>query len=206
MQLQPVALEGQHVRLEPLTLEHAPALWRVGADIEIWRWLPYVVRSEDDMRTYIRTVLQRQGAGTGLGFVTIARHIQQPVGATTYLNVDTANRHLEIGSTWITPTWQRSTINTEAKYLQLCHAFEVLGCIRVEFKTDSLNVKSRQALARIGATEEGIFRNHMVMPDGRKRHSVYFSVIDSEWPAIKTHLEGLLARGTTPPAAIASAP
>lgn len=196
MQMQPVTLEGQHVRLEPLTLEHAPALWRIGTDGELWRWLPYAVRCEDDMRAYVRTALQRQAAGTGLGFVTIARQSQQPVGATAYLNVDAANRHLEIGSTWITPPWQRSVINTEAKYLQLCHAFEALGCIRVEFKTDALNVKSRQALARIGATEEGTFRNHMVMPDGRKRHSVYFSVIDHEWPAVRTHLEGLLARGT----------
>jgi len=194
MQLESVTLEGQHVRLEPLTLEHAAALWRVGTEAEIWRWMPYVVRSEDDMRRYIQTALARQHTGTGLGFVTIARSLEQPVGATTYLNVDAANQRLEIGSTWITPVWQRSAFNTEAKYLQLCHAFEVLECIRVEFKTDALNVKSRQALARIGATEEGMFRNHMLMPNGRKRHSVYFSIIDSEWPAIKTHLEGLLAR------------
>jgi N-acetyltransferase len=205
MRMQPVTLEGQYVRLEPLTLEYAPVLWQAGKEAEIWRWLPHRVQSEDDMRTYIQTALHRQRAGTGLGFVTIAKNVQQPVGATTYLNVDAANQRLEIGATWITPAWQRSAINTEAKYLQLCHAFEALGCIRVEFKTDSFNVKSRQALARIGATEEGIFRNHMLMPDGRKRHSVYFSIIDSEWPAVKTHLAGLLARYTTPRAVVAPA-
>ena len=194
MQLQPVTLEGQPVRLEPLTLEHAEALWLVGTDAEIWRWMPYTVQSEDDMRQYIRTALARQQAGTGLGFINILKERHQPVGATTYLNAEAANRRLEIGSTWISPAWQRSVVNTEAKYLQLCHAFEVLGCIRVEFKTDALNVKSRRAIARLGATEEGTFRNHMVMPDGRKRHSVYFSIIDSEWPTIKAHLEGLLAR------------
>jgi RimJ/RimL family protein N-acetyltransferase len=126
-------------------------------------------------------------------FVTIARAIDQPVGSTSYLNIDLRHRRVEIGGTWITPAWQRSAINTEAKYLQLRHAFETLSCMRVEFKTDSLNTKSRQAIARLGATEEGIFRNHMVMPGGRIRHSVYFSIINDEWPQIKAHLEGLMA-------------
>lgn len=193
MQIGPVTLEGQHVCLEPVSLAHVPALWRAGAHAEIWRYLPYAMRSEDDMRTYVESELARQQAGLVVRFTTVARAIAQPVGSTSYLNIDRHHRRVEIGGTWITPAWQRSAINTEAKYLQLCHAFETLGCIRVEFKTDSLNTASRQALARIGATEEGTFRNHMVMPGGRIRHSVYFSLTNDEWPRVKAHLEGLMA-------------
>lgn len=193
MEIKPVTLEGTYVRLEPVRLDHVAALWRIGADEAIWRYMPRIIRSEGDMRAYIEAELRQQQAGLVLRFVTIAKRIEQPVGSTSYLNIDRQHRRLEIGGTWITPAWQRSAINTEAKYLQLAHAFETLGCIRVEFKTDALNVKSRQALARIGAVEEGIFRNHMVMPDGRLRDSVYFSIIASEWPAVKTHLERLMA-------------
>ena len=193
MEIKPVTLEGKHVRLEPIRLDHVAALWRVGASEEIWRYLPYTIRSEADMRILIEAELRRQQAGLTLRFATIARVCEQPIGSTSYLNIDQQHRRLEIGGTWITPSWQRSAVNTEAKYLQLSHAFETLGCIRVEFKTDSLNVKSRRALARIGAVEEGTFRNHMVMPDGRLRHSVYFSIVESEWPAVKAHLEQLMA-------------
>ena len=193
MEIKPVILEGKHVRLEPITLDHVAALWRVGAYEEIWQYMPYTIRSEDDMRTRIEAELCKQQAGLILRFATIARACTQPVGSTSYLNIDQQHRRLEIGGTWITPSWQRSVINTEAKYLQLCHAFETLGCLRVEFKTDSLNVKSRRALARIGAVEEGTFRQHMVMPDGRRRHSVYFSIIDSEWSTVKAHLERLMS-------------
>jgi N-acetyltransferase len=193
MEIKPVTLEGKHVRLESMRLEHVAALWRVGAYEEIWRYMPYAIRSEDDMRSFIEAELRKQQAGLTLRFATIAKPSQQPVGSTSYLNIDRQHRRLEIGGTWITPSWQRSAVNTEAKYLQLSHAFETLGCIRVEFKTDSLNIKSRQALARIGAVEEGTFRNHMVMPDGRLRHSVYFSIIDSEWPAVKAHLEQVMS-------------
>jgi RimJ/RimL family protein N-acetyltransferase len=193
MEIKPVTLEGKHVRLEPVRLDHVAALWHVGAYEELWRYIPYTIRSEDDMRTLIEAELHRQQAGLTFRFATIARACEQPIGSTSYLNIDRQHRRLEIGGTWITPSWQRSAVNTEAKYLQLSHAFETLGCIRVEFKTDSLNVKSRQALARIGAVEEGTFRNHMVMPDGRLRHSVYFSIVDSEWPAVKSHLERLMS-------------
>ena len=174
MQIGPVTLEGRYVRLEPVSLAHVPALWRVGAYEEIWRYLPYAVHSEDEMRAYVESELAKQHADLVVRFTTIAKAIAEPVGSTSYLNIDRHHRRLEIGGTWITPAWQRSPINTEAKYLQLHHAFETLGCIRVEFKTDSLNTKSRQALTRIGAVEEGTFRNHMVMPSGRIRHSVYF--------------------------------
>jgi RimJ/RimL family protein N-acetyltransferase len=206
MQIGPVTLEGQHVRLEPVSLAHVPALWRAGTHEEIWRYLPYAMRSEDDMRAYIESELAKQQAGDVVRFVTVARAIAQPVGSTSYLNIDRHHRRVEIGGTWITPAWQRSTINTEAKYLQLRHAFETLGCIRVEFKTDSLNTKSRQALARIGATEEGTFRNHMVMPSGRIRHSVYFSITNDEWPRVKAHLEALMASYPAPSATSSPSP
>jgi len=193
MQIGPVTLEGRHVRLEPVSLAHVSALWRVGAYEEIWRYIPYAVHSEDEMRAYVESELAKQQAGLVVRFTTIAKASAEPVGSTSYLNIDLHHRRLEIGGTWITPAWQRSPINTEAKYLQLRHAFETLGCIRVEFKTDSLNTKSRQALVRIGAVEEGTFRNHMVMPSGRIRHSVYFSITHEDWPAVKTHLEALMA-------------
>jgi RimJ/RimL family protein N-acetyltransferase len=193
MQIGPVTLDGYHVRLEPVSLAHVPALWRAAEPEEIWRYLSSTVRSEQEMRGYVASELAKQEAGLVVRFVTVARAIAQIVGSTSYLNIDRQHRRVEIGGTWITPAWQRSAINTEAKYLQLRHAFESLGCIRVEFKTDALNTKSRQALARIGATEEGTFRNHMVMPGGRIRHSVYFSITDDEWPRVKAHLEGLLS-------------
>jgi RimJ/RimL family protein N-acetyltransferase len=193
MHIEPVTLDGQHVRLEPVSLAHVPALWRAGAHEEIWRYLPYTMRSEEDMRAYVASELAKQEAGLVVRFVTVAKAIAQPVGSTSYLNIDRHHRRVEIGGTWITPAWQRSAVNTEAKYLQLRHAFETLGCIRVEFKTDVLNIKSRQALARICATEEGTFRNHMLMPGGRIRHSVYFSIIHDEWPRVKAHLEGLVS-------------
>jgi N-acetyltransferase len=193
MQIGPVTLDGHHVRLEPMSLAHVPALWRAGAHEEIWRYLPYAVRSEEDTLAYVASELAKQEAGLVVRFVTVARAIAQPVGSTSYLNIDRHHWRVEIGGTWITPAWQRSSINTEAKYLQLRHAFETLGFIRVEFKTDALNAKSRQALARIGAIEEGTFRNHMIMPGGRIRHSVYFSITHDEWPRVKAHLEGLLS-------------
>jgi RimJ/RimL family protein N-acetyltransferase len=149
--------------------------------------------SEDEMRSYVEAELAKQEAGLVVRFVTVAKAIALPVGSTSYLNIDRQHRRVEVGGTWITPAWQRSAINTEAKYLQLRHAFETLDCIRVEFKTDALNAKSRHALARIGATQEGTFRNHMIMPGGRIRHSVYFSITHDEWPGVKSHLEGLLA-------------
>jgi RimJ/RimL family protein N-acetyltransferase len=141
MQIGPVTLEGRQVRLEPVCLEHVPALWHAGAAEEIWRYLPYVMRSEAEMRAYVEAELAKQHAGEVVRFVTIAKTIEQPVGSTSYLNIDRHHRRVEIGGTWITPAWQRSPINTEAKYLQLRHAFETLGCIRVEFKTDALNTK-----------------------------------------------------------------
>jgi RimJ/RimL family protein N-acetyltransferase len=156
--------------------------------------MPYDCSTPENMRLMIEYWLHQQSIGASVCFVTIDRATNQAAGSTTYMNIDASNHRLEIGGTWIAPRWQRTAVNTEAKHLMLRHAFEVLGCIRVEFKTDSLNEKSRTALLRIGAKQEGVFRNHMIMPDGRIRHSVYFSIIDSEWPQVKADLEARLAQ------------
>lgn len=194
MNIDPLVLEGRDVRLEPLSLAHHAALCEVGLDEELWRWTLTVIRTPEEMRSYIETALEEQAKGLSLPFATIEQASGRVVGSTRYGNIDQANRHLEIGWTWIGRNWQRTPVNTEAKYLMLRHAFETLGCIRVEFKTDSLNEKSRRALLRIGAKEEGTFRNHMITATGRIRHSVYFSIIDSEWPIVKADLEEKLAR------------
>jgi len=192
--IQPIILEGRHVRLEPLSLTQHEALSRVGLEGDLWRWATVVVETAEDMRGYIEVALQAQAEGTALPFVIVERDSASIVGSTRYGNIDRAHRRVEIGWTWIARPWQRTAVNTECKYLLLRHAFETLGCIRVEFKTDVLNERSRQALLRIGAKEEGLFRNHMVTSTGRIRDSVYYSVIDSEWPGLKVRLEEMLAR------------
>ncbi len=195
MTMQPVTLEGQFVRLEPLTLAHCEPLWAIGQDESIWRWTPTAVRSLADMRAYVEKALGEQAAGKSQPFATIERASGTVIGSTRFMNIERAHRGLEIGSTWINPRWQRTAINTEAKYLMLRHAFEVLDCIRVQLKTDSLNEKSRAAILRIGATQEGILRNHLITQSGRYRHSVFFSILDSEWPTVKANLEAKLAGG-----------
>ncbi len=194
MLIEPVILEGRQVRLEPLTLEHLDALCAFSLGEDLWRWMPYAVRTPQEMRDYVQFVLKAQAEGTSLPFATRERASNSVVGSTRFMNIDRANRRVEIGGTFIAPRWQRTFVNTEAKYLMLRHAFEKWGCIRVEFKTDSLNERSRKAILRLGAKEEGTFRNHMVMPDGRFRHSVYYSILDSEWPEVRRNLEAKLSR------------
>ena len=193
MHLELIILQGTHVRLEPLSLDHLAGLCEVGLDPEIWRWAPEAITTRAEMRTYVETALRWQDEGTALPFATVLDETDQLVGSTRFANIDREHKHMEIGWTWIGKPWQRTAVNTEAKYLMLRHAFEQLGCIRVEFKTDSLNQQSRNALLRIGAIEEGTFRNHMITHNGRYRHSVYFSVIESEWPEVKKGLEERLA-------------
>lgn len=193
MWLEPVILEGTYIRLEPLSEAHAADLWSVSADPEIYKHKPYLLQSEEDMRAFVRKAQRLHAEGTRLAFATILKDLGRPVGSSGYFAADEEHRRLEIGGTWVAPPWQRTVINTESKFLLLRHAFETLGCIRVEFKTDALNEKSRNALVRIGATQEGIFRNHMVMPSGRLRNSAYYSIIDSEWPAVKERLTQLMA-------------
>ncbi len=194
MQLQRVTLEGDHVRLEPLSMAHHADLCAVGLEEEIWRWTTSHVTTPDEMRAYIQIALQWQAEGTALPFAMMDQASGKAIGSTRFANADLSNRRAEIGWTWLGLKWQRTAANTEAKYLLLKHGFETLGLIRVEFKTDSLNQRSRAALLRIGAKEEGTLRNHMVTWSGRIRHSVYFSVIDSEWPAVKVELESKLGR------------
>ena len=194
----PLTLEGHYVRLEPLTLGHHAGLCEVGLDEELWRWTTTSVGTPEEMRAYIETALREQSAGASLPFATLERSTGRAVGSTRFASIERAHRRLEIGFTWIARAWQRTPLNTEAKYLMMRHAFETLGAVRVELKTDSLNAPSRRAILRLGATEEGTLRNHMIVQRGRLRHSVYFSVIDSEWPAVKAGLEEKLAR-TYPP-------
>ena len=192
MAVAPVVLEGRHVRLEPLREDHLTALAAVGLDPELWRWIPTPVRTVEEMAAYIAGALREQGQGVSLPFALVERGTQRLVGSTRYGNIDRTHHRVEIGWTWVAREWQRTAINTEAKYLLLKHAFETLGCIRVELKTDSLNERSRAAILRIGAKEEGTFRNHMITASGRIRHTVYFSIVDSEWPAVKVRLEANL--------------
>jgi RimJ/RimL family protein N-acetyltransferase len=192
MKLEPVTLEGRSVRLEPLASSHHAGLCEIGLDPELWRLIPYRVSTEDEMRDYIDSALAAQAAGTAIPFATVETVSGRVVGSTRFMNIDTANRRVEIGATWIAKPWQRTAINTEAKYLMLRHAFETLGCIRVELKTDALNQRSRAAILRIGAREEGALRQHMVTWSGRLRDSVYFSILDSEWAGVKAELEAKL--------------
>jgi RimJ/RimL family protein N-acetyltransferase len=192
MIVEPVTLEGRHVRLEPLAKGHLAGLARVGLDEELWRWSPMPMRTTEEMVAYVETALQEQERGVSLPFAILETATGRAIGSTRYGNIDRTHHRVEIGWTWVARDWQRTAINTEAKYLLLRHAFETLGCLRVELKTDSLNEKSRAAILRIGAKEEGIFRNHMITESGRIRHSVYFSIIESEWPAVKTRLESML--------------
>jgi RimJ/RimL family protein N-acetyltransferase len=177
-----------------MALEHVAGLTDVGLEAEIWRWMPVSVQSPGDMRALVEAALADAAIGSSQPMVTIERASNRVVGSTRYLNIEPAHRRLEIGWTWISPRWQRSSVNTEAKLLMMSYAFDRLGALRVEFKTDSLNEQSRAALAGIGAIEEGTLRNHMVTQGGRRRHSVYFSVIEEEWPRVKHHLEARLAR------------
>src|SRR5438876_1037146 len=193
MVVSPVMLEGAYLRLEPLTRVHLAGLAEVGLDEELWRLIPSPVRTQEEMAAYIETALGEQERGESLPFAIAEKTTGRAIGSTRYGNIDRTHHRVEIGWTWVAREWQRTAVNTEAKYLLLKHAFETLGCKRVELKTDALNARSRAAILRIGAREEGIFRNHMITANGRIRHTVYFSIIDSEWPAAKARLEAILS-------------
>ena len=194
----PFVLEGEHVCLEPLQPGHAALLWEIAKHdlADLFRWIPYRLESLGDFEQFNKQVLVEQDRGMSIPFATYAREGSQIVGTTRYMNMDLVNRKVEIGSTWIARPWQRTVINTEAKYLMLRHAFETWKCLRVELKTDSLNQRSRKAILRLGAKEEGTLRKHMIAYDGRQRDSVYFSILDTEWPAVKANLESKLKAGT----------
>lgn len=188
MKVEPITLDGKCVSLEPLSADDIPALCEVGLEPSLWNWVPTNIADEEAMKVYVRTALEDQQKGIALPFVTREKSSGVIVGSTRFGNIDVGNRKAEIGWTWINPLWQRTYVNTEAKLLMLTHAFEVWGCVRVELKTDALNEKSRDAILRIGAKEEGTLRNHMITDTGRFRDSVYFSIIEGEWPVVKKDL------------------
>jgi RimJ/RimL family protein N-acetyltransferase len=191
----PVTLEGRHVRLEPLTLAHVSALAEVGCDERIWKLMLYGdIRTEADMRAWVEDILHRQSQGTDLPFAVIFRETGKVVGATRYMDIRSAHRGLEIGGTWYAVDYQRTAVNTETKYLLLQYAFETLGCIRVQFKADIRNERSWRAIERIGGVREGILRNQYILQDGKFRDSVYYSILDREWPGVKERLERILGR------------
>lgn len=189
MNIQPVILESVHVRLEPMRTDHCKQMFEIGHHDEIWAPNGRVMKSHDDMKKYVDDALQELNDGKSLPFVTVDKLSGLVVGSTRFANIEKTHRRVEIGWTWITPKFQRSYINTEAKYLMLKHAFETWNVNRVELKTNVLNQKSRNAMLRMGAKEEGILRSHMVQDNGTIRDTIYFSIISSEWPEVKKNFE-----------------
>ncbi len=195
MEVKPVVLQGKYVRLEPMTEAHVPGLAEIGVGQPFWDFMLYGdMNSDDDMRKWVLDILSRSQRGTDLPFAVIHLASGRVAGATRYLNILLKDRGLEIGGTWYGLEFQRTPVNTECKYLLLRHAFETLGCIRVQLKTDLRNERSQKAIERLGAVKEGVLRNHMILPDGRIRHSVFYSILDTEWPGVKKRLEGMLER------------
>jgi N-acetyltransferase len=187
--LEPCALEGRLVRLEPMRPEHLDELCAAGLDPELWRLTVTKIATPDDMRRYIDAALAEQREGTALPFVTIWRATGQVIGSTRFANAALAHRRVEIGWTWLARPWQRSGANADAKYLMLRHAFETWNMVRVELKTSTLNQQSRGAMTKLGAVEEGVLRRHMINEDGSPRDSVFFSILADEWPRVKAGLE-----------------
>lgn len=193
LEVKPVTLQGQHVRIEPMTEAHISGLTEIGAGQTFWDFMLYGnIKTEADMRGWVRDILARAKKGTDLPFTVIHLASGRVAGATRYLNIMPKDRGLEIGGTWYGTDFQRTAVNTECKYLLLKHAFETLGCIRVQLKTDQRNERSQRAIERIGAVKEGVLRNHMILPDGRIRHSVFYSILDTEWPEVRKKLDGRL--------------
>lgn len=195
MRVEPVTLRGRHVRLEPLAESHLDELWPVASEASLWQWIPYPIRTKDDLRTYIAAALEGQAAGTMLPFLNRLTATGEAIGSSRFGNIAPADYRVEIGWTWVGVPWQRSAANSEAKLLMLDHAFGTWHCHRVEFKTDSLNEKSRNGLLGIGATFEGIFRNHVVTHSGRMRHSAYYAITDDDWPTVRARLVERIAAG-----------
>ena len=186
-------LQGPRLLLRPLQYSDANALLHAAADGELWNLTVTVVPSASTVDSYLKKALDGRDAGTVMPFVSVLKDNGEVIGSTRFWKIDPLNRKLEIGRSWIAARWQKSFVNTEAKYLMLRHAFEVLDCVRVQFTTDENNQKSRDAILRLGAQQEGIVRHERIMPDGRKRNSVRFSIIDDEWPQVRLALEQKLA-------------
>lgn len=194
MEISPLILEGRHVRLEPLSTAHEESLVVAAGDGELWNSAVTIVPDRATAAAYIAAALGGQARGLELPFVIVRKSTGRVVGSTRFYSVERDRRRVEIGYTWLASSAQRTGVNTEAKLLLLTHAFEVWGCIRVGFATDVLNRQSRTAILRLGAKQEGVLRNHMIMPDGRRRDSVFFSIIGAEWPEVKARLERRLGQ------------
>jgi N-acetyltransferase len=196
LKLAPVTLEGRAVTLQPLAPGHADRFVKAALSApEIFRFMPHAMQSEAELRRWLERALARMAEGTGLAFLTVDRASGDVAGSTTFTVTDAASRRLEVGGTWVLPAFQRTHVNTEAKYLQLRHAFETLDALRVEFKTDARNLRSQQAMERLGAVREGTLRAHMICHDGTVRDSVYFSVIAPEWPQLRRALDARIGAG-----------
>jgi RimJ/RimL family protein N-acetyltransferase len=189
MRVEPITLEGIHIRLAPLSLSYHAELCEVGLDERLWRLTAIRLQTSEDMFSYIQTALQGQAEGTTLPFVIIEKASEKIVGTSRYHSINQAHRRLEIGFTWIAVPWQRTRVNTEAKYLMLKHAFEQVGCVRVEFKADASNEPSCRALMRIGAKPEGVLRQYVISNHRGVRDMALFSMLDCEWPEAKANLE-----------------
>jgi N-acetyltransferase len=189
MNVQPVSLSGRFVRLEPLSHLHVPDLFVAGQDAAVWRYLPYgPMPTMADMHAWVDSMLALQAAGSDVPFGVVHLQSGRAIGCTRYMDIQRPHRGLEIGGTWYAPAHQRTAVNTECKLLLLEHAFERLGCVRVQLKTDLRNQRSQQAIERLGAMREGVLRRNMILPDGYIRDTVYYSILDSEWPAVKARL------------------
>jgi len=194
MDVRPVTLTGRYVRLEPLRVEHVEPLFPAADEPDIWRYMPYGnVNTVAKLRAVIEDLLGRQARGTDVCFAVFDIAMDTPIGMTRYMTIDLANRGLEIGGTWYGKAYRRTAANTECKYLLFKHAFEALGCIRVQLRTDARNERSQRAIERLGAVREGVFRKHIIMPDGFQRSSMFYSIIDDEWPCVKAKLEAFLS-------------
>jgi N-acetyltransferase len=193
MEVKPVILTGKYVRLEPLTEEHAAGLTEIGLDETIWQYLPYgKMQNGSDIRRWVQAILDREAGGTDLPFAVIHLASGRVAGTTRYMEIRPEHHGLEIGGTWYGADFRRTQVNTECKYLLLEQAFEELKSIRVQLKTDSRNERSQRAIERIGAKREGLLRNHMILPNGYFRHSIYYSILDIEWPQVKIKLDEML--------------
>jgi len=194
LDIKPVTLTGRVVRLEPLSEAHVPDLAAVGQDDTLWAYIPYPpVHSQADMLAWVRDMLARQARGADLPFAVVSQATGRAIGATRYMDIRPIHRAVDIGGTWYGRAYQRTAVNTESKYLLLGHAFDNLGCIRVQLKTDLRNERSQRAIERLGAVREGVLRHNMIMPDGHVRSSVFYSLLAEEWPGVKARLEEMLA-------------
>ncbi len=199
LMIQPPRLDGHHIVLVPLSLDHIDDLALVGLDDDLWQWIPQGVRSRDDLRAYVESALAAAERGEAMPFAVIDRATGRAIGSTRYGNIDLDNRRVEIGWTWLGREWHRTGANTEMKYLLLRYAFDALECNRVELKTDALNARSRAAISRIGAKEEGTLRRHIVTSSGRVRDTVYYSIIREEWEEARVRLESMMESGARRP-------